>query len=318
MSYLNALRHLAHWVFLVSAFFISGAFAMRFLVTAPCGADVCTLPGEEKTIGETAARYVVIFSSVALVVNAAHAVLHCSVVTETPLSEVFAIMPTFLKKTKFGRLASLREIILAGALLSSLFFLRRQSRKAALPGIGVSVLLLITLSASGHQGAKGYLAIPFFLDVFHAMAVALWIGGLFYLRVGYVYLLRDAGEELWDVFSSMIKRFSDTATGAVFAVLASGIVLSLYNIKSVSFMIATPYGLVLSLKILLAGSIFLLGGVNKFFLLPAMLEQGETPAGSPRAVSSRRRFYLLVTVEMAAGLCVLLMTSILTHLSPVD
>jgi putative copper export protein len=281
MSYLNALMHLAHWVFLVGTFFIAGAFTIRFLVTAPCGADVCVLPGEEKTIGETAARYVVIFSVVALIANAAHAVLHCSVVTETPLSEVFAIMPAFLKKTKFGRLASLREILLVGAVISSLFFLKRQTRSAALPGIGVSVLLLITLSASGHQG-------------------------------------RDAGEELWDVFSSMIKRFSDTATGAVFAVLASGIVLSLYNIKSVSFMIATPYGLVLSLKILLAGSIFLLGGVNKFFLLPAMLEQGETPAGSPRAVSSRRRFYLLVTVEMAAGLCVLLMTSILTHLSPVD
>jgi putative copper resistance protein D len=227
-------------------------------------------------------------------------------------------MPTFLKKTKFGRLASLREIVLAGAVLSSLFFLKRQSRSAALPGIGVSVLLLITLSASGHQGAKGYLTIPFFLDVFHTIAVALWIGGLFYLRVGYVYLLRDAGDELWEVFSNTIKRFSDTATGAVFAVLATGIVLSLYNIKSLSFMITTPYGLMLALKILLAGTIFVLGGINKFFLLPAMLGEGAASAGSPGVVSSRRRFYLFVTVEIAAGLGVLLMTSILTHLSPQD
>jgi hypothetical protein len=62
----------------------------------------------------------------------------------------------------------------------------------------------------------------------------------------------------------------------------------------------------------------MLGGINKFFLLPAMLGEGAASAGSPRAVSSRQRFYAFVTVEMAAGLGVLLITSVLTHLSPLD
>ena len=318
MSFLNALMHLAHWVFLVGAFFICGAFSMRFLVTAPCGANVCVPAGQERSIGEMASRYVIVFSVVALIANAAHAVLHCSVVTETPVTEVFAIMPTFLKKTKFGKLASLREIVLAAIVLSSLVFLKRQTRGGAAPGIITSLALLVTMSASGHQGAAGYLSIPFLLDIVHAVAVALWIGGLFYLRLGYVYLLRDSGNELWEVFSSTVRRFSETATWAVLMVLVTGIVLSLYNIKSVSFMITTSYGLILTLKILLAGSIFLLGGANKFFLLPAMLREGASPPGSSGVSLLRRRFYTFVTIEMALGLGVLLTTSVLTHLSPLD
>jgi putative copper export protein len=317
MAPFDTLMVLAHWVFLVCAVFVAGAFALRVLVTAPSGADLCMPAGRNRCLGETASRYLIVLSAAALLANALHTVLHASAVTDTPLGEVFSIIPVFLHKTRFGRLAVLRTAVISVVVLVSWYSAAKGTRRAAAAGIPASFLMLATMSMSGHQGAQGFLRLPFFLDVLHLSAVSLWIGGLFFIRLCYSYVLKDAGGGALDIFSSLIKRFSDTATGAVLVVLATGVVLSALNIEQPSRMVTTLYGRVLLFKIGLAGIIFALGGVNKFLLVPAFkdAEKGEE---QPRLPELRRRLYGLVTLEMAAGLAVLLATSLLTHLSPVD
>jgi putative copper export protein len=78
--------------------------------------------------------------------------------------------------------------------------------------------------------------------------------------------------------------------------------------------VTTPYGITLGIKIVLACVIAVLGGVNKFFVIPMLSVAGKT--GPERLGLLKRTLYVLVTMEMVFGLLVLLATSFLTHLSP--
>jgi putative copper export protein len=314
MSLLNLLMILAYWVFLSGVVFAAGAFVSRALVTIPSGADLCVPGGRKRCLGESAALAVLTVSVITLGANIVHLVLHASVVTETPVEEVFSVLSVFVKKTKFGRLAFIRTVFLLGLVLSAFYSYRKNNVQAAAAGVASSALVLITLSMSGHQGVKGYVTVPFFLDVLHSLAVALWIGGLFYIRQGYSVILRQSGGEFWDIFVSLMKRFSSAATWGVLVVVVTGGVLAVYNIKGLSSLVSTSYGISLVIKVSLACLILVLGGINKFFVIPMLDAAGK--AGPGRLASLQRTLYALVSAEMYLGLLVLLLTSFLTHLSP--
>ncbi|MEJ2313246.1 MAG: CopD family protein [Nitrospirota bacterium] len=180
--------------------------------------------------------------------------------------------------------------------------------------LAVLFALLATICMSGHKGTEGYFNIQFALDLLHVMSVAMWIGGLFFILLCFSFLMSDAGKELWEMFHRMITRFSDLATYCVAVALATGVGLALFSVKSADILIETRYGIVLIVKSLLAVSIFLLGGANKFFLLPAIDRAGE--GEWQRLLGLRGRLHAVVRVEALIGLAVLLATSLLTHLSP--
>lgn len=314
MSTVNLLMVFVYWVFLSGAVLVTGSFASRVLVTIPAGADVCIPGGRKECLGESAARSVFVFSLAALLAYAVHFVLHVSVVTETPLNEVSKVLLPFLTKTKFGRFTLVRMVFFVGVILSALYSVKRTDRKAEVPGMVFSLAVLVTLSMSGHQGSKGYLKARFFLDVFHTVAVVAWIGGLFFIRLCYSFLLRTGGSQLWDVFYSLIRRFSSFATWGVLVVMGTGVAMAILNMKSLSMFVTTPYGVALLIKIFLASVVALLGGVNKFLIIPLLSVAGKT--GPERLDSLKRALFVVVTLEMLLGLGVLLATSFLTHLSP--
>ena len=76
----------------------------------------------------------------------------------------------------------------------------------------------------------------------------------------------------------------------------------------------TPYGKVLLAKILLVGIIVIIGGMNKFFVIPYM--NNIKPEESSESLALGRKLLNLVTLEAGLGFLVLLLTSLLTHLSP--
>lgn len=303
-----------YWLFLSAVIFVAGAFASRIFVTGPSGADVCFPYGKKKCLGDTACLIIFLASIFALITNAIHLVFHASVMTETPLGEVFPIVPVFLAKTKYGQFTLIRTALLLAVVLVSCVSLLRSTRAVTFFGVLISIALLATLSMSGHKGVEGYLSVPFALDMLHILSVSLWIGGLFFLILCFSFLLREAGTEFWGTFRAMINRFSDLATYCVAIALITGAGLSLYSIKSPPVLIETQYGVVLVVKTLLAVSIFLLGGINKFLLLPRLNRSGKDDW--QRLSGLRSRLHKVVAVEAYLGVAVLLATSLLTHLSP--
>jgi putative copper resistance protein D len=314
MNFTYIFMILFYWVFLSGAVFLAGAFISRIFITGPSGADVCEIGGARRYLGESAARHIFRIAIIVFVVNAIHLTLHASIMTETPLNEVFSILTIFLTKTKYGRLTLIRTLIIAAIVVFSLLALRRDRRWATISGNVSALSLLVVISMSGHQGTKGYATLPFFLDILHIVAVSLWIGGLFYIRFCYAFFLKEAGEEFHDIFRKLLNRFSFSATYCVFIAGITGVVLAFFNIQSLSNLVHTQYGIVFMGKVFIAGFIFFLGGINKFFIIP-LLNVADTKEWS-KVKTLRKRLFYLVTAEVYLGMTVLFATSLLTHLSP--
>ncbi len=305
---------LFYWLFLAGVIFLAGAYTSRIYVTGPSGAEACFPGGRNKNFGETVVKILLLISILTLLVNAIHFILHCSVMTATPLNEVFSILPLFIIKTKDGKFTILKTVLLAALIVVSFINVKKDQQWATLSGIVLSLLLLVVIAMSGHQGVKGYMNFPFFLDVLHLVAVSSWIGGIMFIRFFLSAFVRGALVEFWRNLTSLVNRFSQLATYCVFIALFTGIILSYVNVKEISVLMNTHYGMVLLGKILLVGIIAIIGGFNKFFVIPDMnnIKTDESSEG----LAHVSKLLKLMTLESSLAFIVLLLTSILTHLSP--
>ena len=314
MNLLYFLMILFYWFFLSGVIFLAGAYTSRLYVTGPSGVEVCFPGGRNKCFGETVAKYIFLIAVLTIFANSIHFILHCAVMTDTSLKEVFSILPTFITKTKYGRFTILRTAFLAAIIVVSFVSVYRDQKWTTLSGFLLSLLLLVVIAMSGHQGANGYMNFPFLLDALHIVAISLWIGGIFFIRFFLSAFVKGAYVEFWRNVTSLMNRFSLLATYCVFIAAFTGILLSYFNVKDFSVLMNTPYGMVLLVKILLVGIIVIIGGMNKFFVIPYM--NNIKPEESSESMALGRKLLNLVTLEAGLGFLVLLLTSLLTHLSP--
>ena len=307
---------LLYWLFLTGSVFLAGSLIIKQLVTTPSGADVCIAKNQGRCFGEISLSIIFFLSLATFLLNILHLYFHASVMTDTPLKETVSVFSVFLTKTKYGRLGLIRSILLLPLIIVVFSFMRKPRRWKALAGTIVSVLLLISLSMSGHQSVKGYMKLPFFLDMVHIISISIWIGGIFFIRFCYSFFLKEKTLEFWKVFQNMITRFSNVATISVYIAGATGIALAFVRIKGPDIIINTLYGRLFIVKALVVASIFMVGGLNKFYVLPKLFSDGS--GVSEKAIGYKRLLYRLITFEAIAGLTVMLLTAILTHLSPYD
>ncbi len=304
----------AYWIFLSCVVFLAGAFISKALVTAPSGADICPVEGRGSCFGEVSSVYIFISAILASLANLVHLFFHVSYMTETPMGETFSVVPLFLTRTGYGNLVILRTAILALLLIVTYINIKRPKRWSIVSGVILSLLLLASLSMSSHQAQRGYFTIAFLLDVGHVVSISLWIGGVFFIRFCYGFFLRDRGKDLWGEFLGMIKRFSSLATYSVALAGLTGIVLALIRINGLSILTDTAYGRTFVAKVFVVSGIFALGGVNKFFIIPLLEKKGNPEWESLLKV--KKYLYWCITIEAVLGVLALLITSLLTHLSP--
>lgn len=316
LSYLLML--LFYWVFLSCLGFVTGAFTLRILITTPLGTDTCLRKGSKMSLGTSAAYMIYYLSLAALIAHTIHLLFHAYVMTDTPLGEILSILPVYLTKTKYGKVALIRSVFLAATVLAALYAAKRNSRGATVSGAILSLLVITTLSISGHQGVKGLLSVPFYLDLFHSIAAYIWVGGLFFIRLSYSFVLKMSCVELWDPFITLMNRFSKLATVCAFTVLILGAALGVFHAQGINIgrITSNLYGQVLLFKLFNIGVLFILGGINKFIVLPML---NKTDRGNwARLLRLNERLVFLVTAEVFIGFVIFLTTGILTHLSPQD
>ncbi len=314
MPLLYIVMIISYWIFLSGVVFVTGAYLSKIIIALPSGADICVPQGKDKCCGESAAMVIFLISIISLTANIAHLVLHASIMTETPLNEVFSILPTFATKTKYGMFSLYRTVFLVVIVFISFYTLKRNDKLANISGVIFSLILVITLTMSGHQGTKGYFNIPFFLDNLHIIAISYWIGGLMFMRLCYSYFLTAADISLWSIFLRLINKFSQSATISVLIVGITGLLLFYFNYGNVNRTITGWYRPVLVFKTVLAILLVTLGGINKFYFLPRI--NGTESGKWSELAQTRRRLNNFMTAEIIIALGILLITSLLTHLSP--
>jgi copper transport protein len=164
--------------------------------------------------------------------------------------------------------------------------------------VGSGGLLLMTLTGLSHAAATGRL-LPLVADWTHAMAAAVWMGGLLgFAGALFSGALRDLSpERRAKLRERSVRRFSAVATIAVVVLAATGLYATLLHVPSPQALVDTPYGRALLVKLGLLVLVLAMGASN--FLLG-----GRGPLGR------------LVAVELLLALALFVATGFLTSLPP--
>jgi copper transport protein len=163
---------------------------------------------------------------------------------------------------------------------------------------GTSAILLLTLTGLSHAAATGR-PLPLLADWTHAVAAAVWMGGLLGFAVALFsgplrWLATDRQTKLRE---RSVRRFSVVATTAVVVLACTGLYAAVLHVPSPQALLATPYGRALVAKLVLLTLLLAVGASN--FLL-----RGRGPFGR------------LLVAELLLALGLFVTTGVLTSLPP--
>lgn len=219
---------------------------------------------------------------------------------------VDGFMIGLLAQTPIGSGAALR---LAGILLIGLLLIiyRGKLTGASSPTLPTTLVLMWCLglllcgagfSVLGHVANLDLLAQ--LLIGIHVLLVGMWIGALYPLLL----LCRT---EPASAIAPLMKRFGDYGWGVTLGLIVAGGYLLTQLLGSLGELYTSPYGRLLSLKIVLVLCLLALAALNKFRLVPALYSAGSRPL--QRSIKG----------EMCLALVILVVTVVLsTVVGPVD
>lgn len=198
--------------------------------------------------------------------------------------------------------AGLARLAVVVCFAAAAFLWRRAASSAAL----LVLLGLAGIAASGHAGSAGARVPAILVDWLHLVSVALWLGGIGLFAVIWAVPLRRAPAELRRaVARDVLAPFGRVALPAFALVVATGILSLVTQLGSLSDLWRTPYGRLLSAKVVLVAVLAATSCWHALRLRPRMLG----PAGVPPAVE--RRHWRLVGREPAVGLGIVVLVAVL-------
>jgi putative copper resistance protein D len=240
-----------------------------------------------------------------------------------PLAEAFSadLLRTVLTETRFGEIWSARlgGLLLLGGVL--LFHYRRPPGKEGI-GIDLAALVLagLTLAALAWTGHAPHtnsgLDLVYHLALAaHFLTAGIWLGGL----IPFAFLLNEAhrSSRLANTHAAAeaIRRFSALLLISVGLLVLGGLISAIFLIGSIANLFASPYGLVLFIKLAPFAAMLGIAAVNRRVLSPRI--HPLPTAGSEDAASlSLHRLWWNVIVEIILGIAVLIVAGVLSITPP--
>jgi putative copper resistance protein D len=221
-----------------------------------------------------------------------------AVMADTGLAEAAPMIPMMLTKTAYGYAGALATAALALLLVCRSMVADRVLIEAM---VAFALVGFAAIRASmGHAGEEGWFSPVMLAETVHYLAASIWTGlvavsGWLVLRMASA--LAPAGQ--W--MSQYLHRMSQVATGAVGAILATGLFSTWHRIGSPENLLHTAYGMTLQVKLGLVLLAIALGGYNKFFGLPRA-SQSARRLGIVRGVLQVETIILYAALAAAAAL----------------
>jgi putative copper export protein len=175
----------------------------------------------------------------------------------------------------------------------------RLERLFFLVGAGV---VLASFALVGHPQATGPRPLLPIVQCVHVLAVSTWFGGVTFLAIE---LRQQRREGSARVFAEIVARFSTVATIIVPLAIATGLVLANSQLSGLTALVDTAYGRALLVKLSALSVPLAIGGYNRQWLVPAIVERDE-----PAAWRHLRQALVVEVVFIALG--VLLATAAMT------
>ncbi|ESQ84179.1 hypothetical protein AEAC466_10565 [Asticcacaulis sp. AC466] len=179
----------------------------------------------------------------------------------------------------------------------------------------LGTVLLASFAWTGHgastEGAGG--AVHLIADIAHMIAAGVWLGALFAF-LALLCLPKTQDLEQQTTLFNALKDFSGVGSALVAVLVVSGLINSyfLIGLDHIGQVFQSPYGVLLSLKLVVFSGMLVLAGLNRFRLTPAL--EKSIPAGDTAYAIAALRHSLIL--ETLAGLSVLALVAALGMMEP--
>ena len=170
--------------------------------------------------------------------------------------------------------------------------------RAAAAGAG---LIAIGMALSGHAAAAPMVGLALLSAAVHVLAASAWLGTLLVvLAAGIPALHRGPGGEGVRGTAALVRAFSGAAVVCAAVVVLTGVINASFELGTLGALWSSAYGRMLLLKLALLVPVALLGGYNRWRVVPVI----EGAGGAARMQRT-------AAVELAFAALVLLATAVL-------
>ena len=175
-------------------------------------------------------------------------------------------------------------------------------------------LFLYTRSMVSHASANGDLSALMAADWLHLICICVWVGEVFV--AAFIMLASPAGARTddRDACRRYVESLSTSATFALAGIFATGLFNAWHNLDEPGALTGTPYGATLLVKVSLVMLAVMLGGFNRFMVMPPLT--AALRSGDPAASVFARRFSMILRIEAGVLLGVLILAANLSSTSP--
>ncbi len=137
--------------------------------------------------------------------------------------------------------------------------------------LGLALLSAITLSGHASAARSDVLVYAILSDLLHLLAASLWIGGMLYIALVYLPVLKTyPALQQTRALLYVLPRYSPLALTGVLVMSLSGPFNAAVHMSSWDQFFTTAYGRTLVVKILLVGSLLLTSAVHVLLLRPRL------------------------------------------------
>lgn len=199
------------------------------------------------------------------------------------------LRPSIVKETLGTRFGTVWGIgvgaWLALAALAALTLARRERERLAWLLAPFAAFVLLLPALSGHASVQSPVWLLFPANALHVAAMSVWAGGLATLLLALPAATRALPErgERSRLLAATLLRFSPLALYGVIAIVLSGIVQSVVEVRTVAHLFDTAFGRAVLVKIVLLLALVGLGAVQRRRVLPrlrAVAAEGAAPGGA--------------------------------------
>lgn len=232
--------------------------------------------------------------------------LQAAAMAEVPIAEAAPAVVATLGSTHFGA-AWLGGCCALLAAAAATFF----GQRAAWLGMAALGVFLYCRSIVSHAGAEGNLSWTVAADWLHLVLISVWAGEVLVAGLGTLRRAASGPADRRDQ-ARYVETLSTSATVALAGIAATGLYAAWRALGSLDNLAGNPYAEVFLVKLSLVAGAALLGGFNRFVVMPGLLAglRGDG-AGAPA-----RRFARVLQVEALVLVAVLVAAAVLSSTSP--
>lgn len=328
---ISSVQVLVRWLSYLAMMTLFGGSAFRLLVLVPSLRAALDAQERSKAVRASERRALTLsWISIALLAVTSFVALMLQAAAVFDASLTQSIFPSMLWRvlgTGYGP-SWILQVVSLMAIAVSLWLLNRMVKRqpasehsalwwvALLAGAG----LLVAPSWTGHAvaSAKDF-RLAVFTDWLHLLAAGFWVGGLFHLALTLPPTLSLISKPRRTIaVHHFIKRFTRIAVPSVVLLVLAGLYNTWVHVPGIRALWGTPYGQALAVKLIVVGTMLLLGGLNNFHFgrRATLLLNGQQTASSREQAKLEQGFRRSVAMEAGLGVAVLLVTAVLVFLTP--